>query len=122
MLPSDMRAGQVRALALAGLIGIWLSAGAAAQTTPVQPQPRDPNMPAQQNTPPEKVAPGSGDAKTGETTGTLSDKLERSDGVISPPDTGTGRVITPADPNPGSGMVIPPSGTPGSPRPGAVPK
>lgn len=101
--------------AIAGLGALTLATAALAQTTPVQPQPRDPNMPAPQNTVPEKVEP-----RPGETTGTLSDRLEKSDGVIRPNDTGAGRVITP--PATGTMTVIPPPGTPGSASPNAEPK
>ena len=94
-----------------------LAAVATAQT-PVQPQPRDPNMPGAQNILPEKVP-----AKPGETTGStqsLSDKLQASDGVITPPATGAGPVIRPTDP--GTTPVIPPAGEPGSARPNVEPK
>ena len=82
--------------------------------TPIQP-PRDPNMPAQQNTIPEKVAPA--DPSTTGATGsgaTLSDKLERTDGVIRPPAGIAPDMTVPApDPNPGTTRVIPPPGSPG---------
>lgn len=91
-----------------------LSAAAVAQT-PVQPQPRDPNMPGQHRTLPEKVEGGPGDA-----TGSLSERLEKSDGVIKPPATGAGRTITP--PDTGTTPVIPPPGTPGSKAPNVEPK
>ena len=51
---------------------------------------------------------------------TLSDKLERSDGVIRPPDTGAGRTITP--PDTGTTPVLPPAGSPGSRAPNADPR
>lgn len=104
-------------MALACALSLGLVAGAAAQT-PVQPQPKDPNMPAPHRTVPEKM-----EGRPGETTGstgTLSDRLERSDGVIAPPATGTGRTITP--PDTGTTPVIPPPGSPGSSRPDAEPK
>ncbi|WP_299563269.1 hypothetical protein [Enterovirga sp.] len=75
-------------------------------------------MPAPHNTVPEKMEPQAGDT-TG-STGTLSDRLEKSDGVIKPPVTGSGMVLTPT--NPGTTPVIPPAGTPGSARPNADPK
>jgi hypothetical protein len=86
-----------------------LSGAAFAQANAVQPQPRDPNMPALQNTVPEKVEPNSTSS-----TGNLSDKLERSDGVITPPGAAdsTIKTIRPA-PNAGSMPVIPPPGSPG---------
>ena len=105
----------VRTLLTAGFVSV--SVAALAQT-PVQPQPKDPNMPAPHSTVPDKIEGGPGDT-TG-STGTLSDKLERSDGVIKPPETGTGRVIQP--PGTGTMPVIPPPGTPGSSAPNAEPK
>lgn len=105
----------------AGPLGLVLVAGlvtAAAAQTPVQPQPRDPNMPGQQNTVPEKIPGSSGDT-TG-STGNLSERLQRSDGVITPQDTGSGSVIKPSDT--GTTPVIPPAGTPGSARPNVDPK
>jgi hypothetical protein len=104
-------------IAGAGALSLALVLGAAAQT-PVQPQPRDPHMPAPHNTLPEKIQGGPVDT-TG-STGSLSDKLERSDGVIKPPAMGAGRTITP--PDTGTTPVIPPAGTPGSAAPNAEPK
>ncbi len=103
--------------ALVAGTSIALVAAATAQT-PVQPQPRDPNMPGMQNTLPEKVPTKPGDT-TG-STGSLSEKLERSDGVITPPATGAGPVIRP--PDTGTTPVIPPAGEPGSGRPNVEPK
>lgn len=98
-------------IGLAVAMGVGLSETAAAQvptapTNPVQQQPRDPNMPAPRNTVPEKMD------STG-STGTLSDRLERSDGVIKPPDVGPDMRVTPPVPNPGTTPVIPPPGSPG---------
>ena len=98
-------------MALFAAVSAGLSGTASAQTpsapgNPVQQQPRDPNMPAQQNTLPEKVD------STG-SAGTLSDKLQRSDGVITPPDVGSGMTVRPPVPNPGTTPVIPPPGSPG---------
>jgi hypothetical protein len=98
-------------ISLAATLAAALTGAASAQTPsapshPVQQQPRDPNMPAQHNTLPEKVdATGS--------TSTLSDKLERTDGVIKPPDTGPDMRVRPPVPNPGTTPVIPPPGSPG---------
>ena len=74
--------------------------------------PRDPNMPDPKNVPAEKVAPPER-AITGSTTGqTLSDKLERTEGVITPPATGAVDMRVPAPaPNPGTTRVITPPGT-----------
>ena len=105
------------ALVGAGALSLGLAFGAAAQS-PVKPQPKDPNMPAPHTTVPDKIEGGPGDA-TG-STGTLSDKLEKSDGVIRPPDTGTGRTIAP--PDTGTTPVLPPAGSPGSRAPNADPK
>ena len=99
----------VRALVIAVATG-GLSAAALAQT-PIQP-PRDPNMPASKDTIPEKVVPQD-PSTTGSTgsKGTLSDKLEKSDGVIKPPKMGSGMVVKP--PETGTMPVIPPPGSPG---------
>ena len=75
-----------------------------------------PNMPPLQQMPPEKVEPqGSLNPQEPSSTGsTLSDKLEQSDGVIRPPETGTPDITVPAPvPNPGTTPVIPPPGSPG---------
>jgi hypothetical protein len=73
----------------------------------VQPQPKDPNMPATQNTVPEKIEPSA-------TGGTLSEKLEKSDGVIKPSTNIDPGIAAPAPvPNPGTTPVIPPPGSPG---------
>jgi hypothetical protein len=93
---------------LAGVLAIGLAGAPLAQTT-ITPkeQPRDPNMPSQQNTIPEKMD------STG-STGTLSDRLQKSDGVIKPP-SGIDPDITVRAPvpNPGTTPVIPPPGGPG---------
>lgn len=98
-------------------ISAGLSTAAFAQTNPVQPQPRDPNMPAQHNTVPEKIEPNA----TG-STGTLSDKLNKSDGVIKPQtNVDPGITTTPPAPNAGTMPVIPPPGSPGG-NPNVQPK
>jgi len=85
-------------------------AGAFAQA-PVLPQ-QAPNMPAPDQVPAEKIKPHD-PSETG-STGTLSDKLEKSDGVIKPPATATPDMTVPAPvPNPGTTRVIPPPGSPG---------
>jgi hypothetical protein len=89
--------------ALGGLI-----ASAAVAQTPAPPQ-QAPNMPAPKDMPAEKVAPPLSTNSTGET---LSDKLEKSEGVIKPPATGDAEIrVTPPAPNPGTTIVIPPPGT-----------
>ena len=88
-------------LALSGL----LAGSAVAQT-----QPRDPNMPNPNSVPAEKMAPDTGTTcTTGET---LSEKLNRTEGVIKPPASATPDMTVPAPvPNPGTTPVIPPPGT-----------
>jgi hypothetical protein len=74
-----------------------------------QMQPRDPNMPDPKNVPAEKMAPSEPGA-TGSTGGTLSDKLEKSEGVIKPPPMSGDMVVKPpATPN--TMPVIPPPGS-----------
>jgi hypothetical protein len=95
--------------AAAIVVSVGLASGALAQSTPVQPQPSAPNMPAPQTTVPEKIDP-----KATGATGTLSDKLERSGGVITPPAGVDPGISAPAPvPNPGTTPVIPPPGSPG---------
>ena len=91
----------------AGTAGPSLAQVPSAPTNPVQQQPRDPNMPAQGNTVPEKVD------STG-TSNSLSERLEKTDGVIRPP-TGIDPEMTVSPPvaNPGTTPVIPPPGSPG---------
>lgn len=75
--------------------------------------PQAPNMPPPAATVPEKVDPPLNQAP--DTTGTLSDQLNRSDGVIKPP-TGVDPEIHKSAPagNTGRMPVIPPPGSPGS--------
>ncbi|KLK93234.1 hypothetical protein AA309_09525 [Microvirga vignae] len=75
-----------------------------------------PNMPPLQQMPPEKVEPeGIRPQEDPSSTGsTLSDRLEESEGVIRPPETGAPDITVPAPvPNPGTTPVIPPPGSPG---------
>ena len=91
--------------------------GAVAQT-PVLPQ-QAPNMPAPKDMPAEKIEP----REPGTTGSTLSDKLQRSDGVIRPPVDATPDMrVAPPVPEPGTMPVIPPPGTPGSRNPTADPR
>lgn len=113
------RTGMGRTLittAAGAVMAMGLATAALAQT-PVKPQPADPNMPSMQNTVPEKVEPNSTGA-----TGTLSDRLNKSDGVIKPrSDVDPGiTTITPA-PHAGTMPVIPPPGSPGG-NPNVQPK
>jgi hypothetical protein len=79
--------------------------------TPV-PQQQAPNMPAPKDVPAEKVEPK--DPLSTGSTGTLSDRLEKSDGVIRPPSTGAPDMRVPAPvPDPGTTPVITPPGSPG---------
>ena len=60
---------------------------------------------------PDKIQPDAGPPGTA---GTLSDRLEKNDGVIKPPgNTAPGLVVRPPDPNPGSMPVIKPGDLPG---------
>jgi hypothetical protein len=94
----------VAVLATGGFTATW------AQTPSLQQQ--APNMPPLDRMPAEKVAPNEPSA-TG-STGTLSDKLEATEGVIRPPTTATPDMTVPAPvPNPGTTPVIPPPGSPG---------
>ena len=98
-----------RIIVLTALAATSLSFAAWAQT-PVPQQ--APNMPAPKDMPAEKVAPQE-PLSTG-STGTLSDQLERTDGVIRPPATATPDMRVPAPvPNPGTTPVIRPPGSPG---------
>ena len=93
------------ALALSGL----LVTGALAQT-----QPRDPNMPDPKNVPAEKMAPDPG--TTGSTgSGTLSDRLERTEGVIRPPATGDTEAVVPPPRVPDMPVITPPGASPSDP-------
>lgn len=96
-------------LRAAALVAGMLSGAAFAQdpSVPQRGQDSDPKLPAPQEQVPEKVRP------EGETGGrTLSDKLERSDGVIKPPAGVDPEIKTIApEPNPNSMPVIKPPGT-----------
>jgi hypothetical protein len=113
---------RARTLCLATILAGSFAGLATAQTAV---QPRAPNMPAPQNTIPEKIEPQSQDPSTTGSTGssgTLSDKLEASDGVIRPPSNIAPDMTVPApDPNPGTTRVIPPPGSPGG-NPNIEPK
>ncbi|KQP92371.1 hypothetical protein ASF60_16965 [Methylobacterium sp. Leaf113] len=105
-------------------VGFGLIAGAAFAQSPDAPlkgRDTDPALPPPNQTIPDKIRPsddssgqnapgtnGSGDK------GTLSDRLEKSDGVIKPPgNAAPGMVVTPPDPNPGGMPVIKPGDLPG---------
>jgi hypothetical protein len=87
-----------------------LMLGVALAQSPIQP--RDPNMPDPKTTIPEKIRPEEPDT-TG-STGNLSDKLSRSEGVIKPRADVDPEIEVPAPvPNPGTTPVIPPPDSPG---------
>lgn len=72
---------------------------------------------ASQQKVPEDTAPG----KSGSTSGPLSDKLDRTDGVIHPPPGIDPEMSKPPPPTGSTMPVIPPPGTPGG-EPGVEPK
>lgn len=99
--------------AAAVMLGLASAALAQNPSEPLKGRETDPNMPAQQNTVPDRIRPQdpSSTGTTVEGRGTLSDKLERSDGVLRPPaNPGAGTVIAP--PSTGSEMPVirPPAG------------
>ena len=93
-----------------GLAALALGAMSTAALAQTPAQPRDPNMPDPKSVPPEKIRPGE-PGTTGSTGQTLSDKLEKSDGVIKPPPMGSEMVVRPPVANPNSMPVITPPGT-----------
>ncbi|UVF20659.1 hypothetical protein HPT29_005890 [Microvirga terrae] len=107
-----------RVLVLSTILATGLGTAALAQNPEVLRQ-QAPNMPAPSQMPAEKVEPDSnlsgtsGPSETG-STNTLSDKLERSDGVIRPPENASPDITVPAPvPDPGTTPVIRPPGSPG---------
>ena len=107
-----------RVLVLSTILAASLGTAALAQNPEVLQQ-RPPNMPAPNQMPAEKIEPNTdggasnGPSETG-STNTLSDKLERSDGVIRPPESATPDITVPAPvPDPNSTPVIRPPGSPG---------
>lgn len=103
-------------LAVAALCGV---ATAQQQSDPRRP----PNMPPPATTVPEKIDPPlQGGPGADDTTGTLSDKLNKSDGVIRPPAGVDPEMRVPApEGNTGRMPVIPPPGEPGG-NPSVQPK
>ena len=84
--------------------------GASAQTLQA---PRDPNMPDPRNVPPEKIAPQDPNATgtTSEGGGNLTERLDRTDGVIKPPANVDPGIVTRAPvPDPNTTPVIRPQG------------
>ncbi|MBX9930872.1 MAG: hypothetical protein K2Y56_04940 [Methylobacterium sp.] len=103
---------RVATLLLAGL----MSSAALAQSpdAPLRGRDTDPALPPPNQTIPDKIRPESGE-RSDATGSTLSDRLEKNDGVIKPPgNAAPGMVVTPPDPNPGSMPVIKPNQLPGS--------
>ena len=91
-------------LAVIALAGMTATALAQAPSAP-----REPNMPDPKTVPAEKMAPL--DPGSTGSTDTLSDKLEKSDGVIKPPPMGSEMVVRPPVSNPNAMPVITPPGT-----------
>lgn len=98
------------ALVAAGLSSaLWSSDGVAQDKVPDS-QAKPP--PAIENAPPDKIGEPLATGSVG--TGTLSDQLNKSEGVIKPPSGVDPEMRVPApNPNPGSTIVIPPPGEPG---------
>jgi len=97
---------------LPGLVAVALALGAACASAQTGAQPRDPNMPDPKNVPAEKVAPTLEPGATGSTRETLSERLERTEGVIAPPTTSTPDMrVQPPVANPNSTPVIRPPGS-----------
>ncbi len=84
---------------------------AAQQVRPQLRPPALPEAPDPNKTVPEKVDPPL-QPRDDDTTGTLSDKLRDSRGVIRPPPSRDSEIVVPA-PDTGTTPVIPPPGTPG---------
>ena len=107
-----------RVFVLSTIFAASLGTAAFAQNPEVLQQ-RPPNMPAPNQMPAEKIEPGidggvSKDPSETGSTNTLSDRLERSDGVIRPPETATPDItVRPPVPDPNSTPVIRPPGSPG---------
>ena len=100
--------------AAALLVGLTGGAFAQDPSAPLKGRETAPNMPAQQATPPERIRPQdpSSTATTTEGRGNLSDKLERSDGVLRPPaNPGAGTVINPGASDSSMPVIRPPGTT-----------
>lgn len=108
--PARKRRKRRAAASFAAVLAVaWIAPSAvyagAQQDTP-QSAPRDPRAPAEERRSDE----------------TLSDRLDRNNGVLHPPAGVDPKITVPApDPNPHSTPVIPPPGTPGG-NPSVVPK
>lgn len=98
------------------LIAGAMSGAALAQSpeAPLRGRDSDPALPPPNQTIPDKIRPGSGGASDS-TGSTLSDRLEKSDGVIKPPaGISPDMSVTPPVENPNSMRVIKPGQLPGS--------
>ena len=85
------------------------AASAQDPSVPQRGQDSDPQLPAPKDQIPEKVKPDAGSGSEGGPT--LSEKLEKSDGVIKPPSEVDPEIRTvPPDPSPNSMPVIKPPG------------
>ena len=102
---------QVRRTTAALLALSGLTAGSALAQT----QPRDPNMPAPNTVPAEKVAPDLGSPGSTGSSGTLSDRLQRSEGVIRPPAVGDTEAVVPPPQVPNMPVITPPGTSPTDP-------
>ena len=90
-------------------------AQSAAQPSPA---PGDPHKTIPEKIEPAPDARGSSGAAPGTSGETLSDRLNRHDGVLHPPETNAPDMRVPApNPNPNTTPVIPPPGSPGNPSP-----
>jgi hypothetical protein len=99
--------GMTRKITAALVLG-----GVLATPVSAQMQPRDPNMPAPESVPAEKMAPDLGTTGSTAPGETLSERLSRTEGVIKPPETAAPEMRVPAPvPNPGTTPVIPPPGS-----------
>ena len=87
-----------------------LTAGVVAQTPP-----RDPNMPDPKSVPAEKMAPDIGSTGSTSSGRTLSDRLERSDGVLKPPAVGDSEAVVPPPRMPDMPVITPPGTSPTDP-------
>lgn len=108
----------IRVLEIAAA-AILLSTAAVAQAPPTIKPPvapkaeqLDPNACAQTDTPSTMGKGAEGDQQTHDASGSLSDKLARSNGVICPPNNIDPEIKQPTPPG-GAMPVIPPPGTPG---------
>ena len=94
------------AFALAGAFVLWIAASSLSRAQPTAPS----AAPTLQAPNPDAAKPSPTLPSTGET---LSERLDRSDGVIRPPSVGDSEIRVPPKENTGTMPVIPPPGTPG---------